>query len=484
MLRRSCKVLLSLNVRSFYSKNKSELLGTLHLRFFNYLKENKTFKCDERILKLIQSTDSQSFNAEKSQQIDRECLKNIGRISNDEVYGLVDALIQVMPYEVGRLRSYPEALQVMISDFKQNPNKETFVRLCFYLGQLKKKSPGPQTLSSLVKEHVSKFIYDMSTMDVSIVAAAAYKAGVRIHNKSFSQRLISEITSTETVDGFIFITLIKGLRQNKVNSLEVFEKLRQLKNSNRLDHLDATSMVHTFMLFADNLIKDDDMTAFFIENSVNSMDGIETRAKDAQKLLYSCALLNVSMKPEHLQKLEQLLVARTDHAEYEKKFDNFVDAALSMWMLNHRPKTLFMKLLSDSRLHQTGDKSRIKLDSRKKLLLTCVEIEEPQWIEHINRTSPSFDAHRSAPPYLIKPSIKKVERSFRKHEVKIVQQIRHLNIAGIFVKKSTGQNFHAEVLDDSNTLSDNESPNGILALKLRLLKQKGCKVMLIRPLLK
>lgn len=479
MLRLSHK-LLTLHVRSLYTKEKSELLGTLHLRFFNYLKQNKELKCDDKLLKLIQSVENvplDKIGSEKFKQIDNECLRSIGSISNDEVYGLVDTLIEFMPQQIGKLKTFPEALRLMTSNFKKSPDRNTFIRLCFYLGQLKKTSPGPETLATLIDRHIDLYIDDMSTTDVSIVATSTYKASVKVRNERFTQRMISEITRIETIDSFIFITFIKSLRQNRIKSPEVFKKLKQLKDNSELDNLSPSALVHTFMLIADNSIKDDDLTKFFIEKCASSMDSSESRVKEAQKLLYSCALLNTPVQLDHLKKLEHLVMSKTSSMEYEQKFDNFVDAALSLWMLNHRPKELVMKLLNDKRFFQTGDRSRIKLDSRKKLLLTCVEIEEPQWIAHLNIASPSFDAQRPAPHYLIKPSIEKARRKFRGQDLKVVQQIQHLNIAGIFDRH---RNVHIEILDDSNTLSDKKSPNGILVLKLRLLKQMSCEVRLVR----
>lgn len=457
---------------------------TLHFRFFDHLKQNKPLKCDPSISKLLNNyskniTPEMPEYSNASKEIDMECWNVLRETKSCEVNGLVDSLIEAMPERIQYLRVFPEAMKILMDDFYDNPNRESFVKLCFYLGLLKKKQPGPMLLQNLMEDFMDKMIgSEMSTIDFAIVCTALYKSSVRIKSQRFDQRLVKEITSTDRMDQNLFIAFIKTLRINRINSPEVVEKLRQLRDQGDLNKLELQSLIHIFILIANNFLKHDDLTEFFTERCVSVLNS-ESRAKDAQNLLYSCALLNFPLKKEHLVKLEQHVMARTNHVEYELKFDNFVEAALSMWMLNHRPRELVDKLLNDQRFHHAGHKSRIKLDSRKKLLLTCIEIEEPSWIKHMNISSPSFDEHRPSPRYLIKPSLERVMNKMRGKSLKPVQQIQHLNIAGILVQEARGKLLHVEVLDKTNLLSDLKSPNGIMALKLRLLKQMKCRVKVV-----
>lgn len=412
-------------------------------------------------------------------QVDSESLKSVRRSKSSEVYGLIDALIKAVPVRIANMRVFPEAVRMLLNNFESNPNKEDFLKLCFYLGLFKKKPPGPILLTSLVQDHFDAMINaNMSTIDLAIICTAAYKASVRIASKKFEQRLIQEVVGTENVDELIFVAFIKSLRMNRINSAEVLDKLKKLCKDAKLNQLSFVSLIHVFALIADNFIKDEELSDFFVEKCVNTM-GVDTRAKDVQKLLYSCALLNHTIQEDYLKKLEQQVMARTNHKEYLQKFDNFVDAALSLWMLNYRPRELVQKLLRDSRFQSTEDRSRIKIDSRRKLLLTCIEIEEPKMVQDLKISSPSFDEERPAPRYLIRPSIESQLVQLRGRNFKIVQQVKHLNIAGILVTEANGRNQHIEVLDKSNSLSDRTSPNGIFALKLRLLEKMKCTVELV-----
>ena len=480
-----CKKLLQLQVeRRFYSSSLSDLHGTLHLRFLDHLKKYKQIKSESKLSKQIQllreKTEANTPDLNETyKDVDNECLKNIRQCKKDEIYELLDTLVQAVPVHVANMRAFPEALRMLLNKFDSNPNKEDFLKLCFYLGLFKKKLPGPILLKSILDDHLDKMLgTDMSTLDFAILSTAAYKASVRIPSKKFEQQLIHEVVNTDKIDELIFVTFIKSLRMNRINSVEVFKRLKQLCNDGELNELSFISFAHVYAIVADNFIKDEELSDFFIEKCVDKIE-TDTRAKDIQKLLYSCALLNHPMKADHLKKLEQQIMTRTEHKEYYQKFDNFVDAALSLWMLNHKSRELVKKLLEDSRFYSKEIKSRIKIDSRKKLLLTCIEIEEPEIIQHMKILSPSFDEERPAPRYLIKPSLEKQLKLLKGNNFRIVQQVKHLNIAGILVKESNGRNQHFEVLDNSNSLSDGISPNGIFALKLRLMKKMKCIVKVV-----
>lgn len=483
MFRRVNRILQLHGVQRFYSSGSSDLQGTLHLKFLNHLKQENPIKSNPSLLKTIQGLSGEAGNEasdtlKRFKHIDIECVKSIRLSNNDGIFGVIDALIGAVPGRVATMRVFPEAVRVLLNRFDSNPNTEDFVKLCFYLGLFKKKPPGPILLSTLIEDYLDSVINNVGTIDFSIICTAIYKASVKIKSKKFQQRLIKEVVDTEKTDEFIFVTFIKSLRQNRINSPKVLDKLRNLRSNGELDRLPLISLTHVFTLIADNFIKDDSLAEFFIEKCMDAIEA-DTRAKDVQKLLYSCALLNYPIKQEHLKKLEQQVMARTSHKEYLQKFDNFVDAALSLWMLNYRPLELTGKLLKDLRFKATDDKSRIKIESRKKLLMTCIEIEEPTLIQHMNIQSPSFNEERQSPRYLIRPSIEKHLKELKGRNYAIVQQIMHLNIAGILIQEANGSLQHIEVLDKTNSLSDGASPNGIFALKLRLLTHLNCKVKLV-----
>lgn len=478
-------------IRRCYSTEVVTLQGTLHLRFLEHLKQKEAIlKCNSNLKMMMKvfgeqpiAPHSPAFK-ERFKQIDKEThqLLRQGKNSDFGMIALIDELVLTMPGCVTKLKCFDEATRMLLRKFEKRPTRGMFVKLCFYFGLYKKQSPGPTLLTGLIEEHLDEILDAkltvLSTVDFACICTAAYKASVRINSKKFTQRLIQEVVSTKEIDAHIFVAFIKSLRHNQINSSHVMEALKRLRDNKELNKLDFKSLIHVFPLIADNSILDEELSGYIVDRSIETLTE-DARAKDAQKFLYSCALLKFPIKIEHLQKLEQLVMARTEHKEFHQKFDNFVDVALSMWMLNFRSRDLIDRVMMDSRFSKFEPQyGRVKIDSRKKLLQTCVEIEEPEWIRFIEIPTPSFNENRQAPGFLVKSSIEKAMMELRGKDVKIVQQIRNLNIAGILLKED-GSSVHIEVLDNTNSLSDGKSPNGIFGLKLRLLKEKGFEVRVV-----
>lgn len=415
--------------------------------------------------------------SDRCNEIVREISKTKTRKPED-VSKVLDVLIEVMPERITNLTIFNEGTKTIYRKFRENPCKEKFLKLCFYLGLFKKKHPGPTLLGDLMENYCDKMLEKgCNTTDFAIICTATYKASVRFASKKFVDRLVNEIAITKRMDNFIFVAFVKSLRLNKLYSPQVVEKLREFSNQGELENLDFKSLIHIFAYIADNSINDETLSNAFIDRCVNTMDKT-ARAKDMQMLLYSCALLNLSVNPDYIEKLNELAIARIDQ-EFDKKFDEFVDIALSMWMLGFKPSQLLKSILSDSRILAGGDASRVKIDSRKKLLLTCLEIEQPEWVRELNISPPSFDQQRPAPHYLVKPSLDALLKNSKSKKPKVVQQIKSLNIAGLLVEEDDGKLIHVEALDSTNVLSDRKSPNGIFALKLRLLRHIGCEVRVV-----
>lgn len=458
--------------------------GTLHLRFSEYLKESQKLKLSSRLEKMI---DLMKVNTQVSiQERNDRCSRIIEEIEKtnlhqsknpEEIRKLLDLLVEIMPDKIAYVNLFVAGLKRIYNEFESNPNKEKFVKLCFYLGLFKKKHPGQVLLMDLIENHGEKFLNELNTTDLAIVCMATFKAVIHFNKKTFEERLIEEIVNTNKPDNYIFVAFIKSLRLNKVNSHEVLDKLRDLEDKKELSCLDFQALIHVLPYIADNSFRDTSLANALIDRCANTMNET-TRAKDVQKLLSSCASLSISVNQDYLEKLNQLVIARTDDQEYKEHFDGFFDIALSMWMLGFKPKQLVEKLLGDSRFHAHGDLKRIKIDSRKKLLTTCLEIEKPEWLSKMKIRKPSFDIDRSAPHYLIRPSLEILKTRMESKKPKIVQQILNLNIAGLTLKEN-GNLVHIEALDSTNCLSDKKSPNGIFGLKLRLLRQMGCHVIVV-----
>lgn len=418
----------------------------------------------------------------KVKDLEQECLKIVEISDSIKLYEILDVMIRVLPEWITKLKFYEMAMARLVKEIELNPQKDDFVKLCFYVGLWKKNKKGVHHMNSLINKYLDEILLNqnVTTIDLAIICTATFKASVKIGSPEFTQRILKEIEDTKEVDSFLFVAFIKSLRHNRIQSPNVIDKLKELQTNGQLEKLKFGALVHIFPLVADSCYKDDSLSNFFIYNYMKSLDE-EARAKDIGKFLWCCSHLNLKLDLEDLRKLEEFTISRTKGQEFQKKFDNFVDVALSLWNLNYHSIKLLRILAKDQRFTITGDKNRIKLDSRKRLLLTCAEIEEPNELKSLKIRSKSFSESNPAPRYLLKASLDRVMRVLRNNgfeDAKFVQQIKNLNIAGIFVNRK-GIKTHIEVLDSTNLLSDNLTCIGIFALKLRLLQEMNCKVTLV-----
>lgn len=146
-----------------------------------------------------------------------------------------------------------------------------------------------------------------------------------------------------------------------------------------------------------------------------------------------------------------------------------------------KSKELLELTINNPQFLISNDRNRIKLESRKKLLLACATIEAGSTELSVVNV---FRQNNKAPTYLLekRTGLKYVMNCLKSLEginFHFVQQINHLNIAGIFVKIDDHKCFHIEVLDESNTLNDRTTPIGVMRLKVRLLEKLGCQVLLV-----
>jgi hypothetical protein len=316
----------------------------------------------------------------------------------------------------------------------------------------------------------------LNSTDIAIICTASYKTSVKISSEKFTNRVVQEIINAENVDSFLLVAFIKTLRHNKIYSPKVIDRLNIIMEEDKT--LNYHSLIHILPYISDNSILDIKLINAITLKCLRTFDD-EARVKDVQKFLHSCALLNLNLEKSHLLNLERLIVNRVHHVEFKYHFDHYVNATLSLWILNHQSKALVDILLHDKRFYKIGTSDRIKLDSRMKMLHTCIEIERPEWTRR-NFFIKSFDEARLSPWYLIKPSLERVmEVEFKDTNAMFVQQIKNMNIAGILVVNDAGKKVHYEVLDEVTCLNDRKTPNGIFQLKLRLLKKLGCDVKIL-----
>lgn len=411
--------------------------------------------------------------------LDNECAKKVDQMSQQQIIEMFNSFMYFLPHKLVQLDFYQLAIRKLIDGFSEENSVTEFVEVCFYLGMWKKNRVAMDYMNHLIKSYLSDHINQLETLDLAIICNAAYKTSTRINNKTFLDRLVSEILSMDEPDVPLLITFLKSCRHNRVKSTETLEKVMTWIKDGQFDGTDIVAHAHILAYLAENRVSDHMNVSKLVTQGAKKVNST-TRGKDISTLLWSCAHLGYDFSDETtMNRIANIVYGKLDDGEYRYASDVLVDTCLSMWMLGYKSKEMADAALQDMIGLRKNDQ-RVKLDSRRILLKTCVDLERG------DHRGDAFKEDRQAPDYLISnrmglqttfKTLENIKEEFNLKSVDYVQQVNELNIAGICVGTKSGERFHVEVFDETNTLSDNKSPFGLMKLKQKILKQRECDVV-------
>lgn len=431
--------------------------------------------------------------------LDKVCANRTLKLNRVDLLNLLYAFLYVIPDQITKLQFYPLAIRRLTDTYESSLSKYHFVHTCFYIGLWKKNSESTKLLEKLVNRHFNKYLDKVNTMDLVIIAIAAYRTSMKM-NVAHVRRFEQEFLQLEPKDEAMLNAFIKIIRMNRLRSLKVAERLQHWIVSGYLDNFQFLSFAHIFMFFMDNLFKDtkaiecltkkclhqiqEEYVKYQAKDDIRDLPN-DMRAKDFAMFLWCLAQLNVKaeLQEVNLDKTVDIILEKVHAGEYNRDFDCLVETCLSLWMLNYKSKKLVWHVFHNKSITRpTEGRQRIKMDSRKYLLLSCIEIEKPDWLKEFGiplRTA--FNADYPAKEFLIEraPNLQKVFdiitlEEWAADKVKLVKPIRDLNIPGILIQLN--EIYFIEVFEMTTVLSDGNTPFGMLELKLGLLKACGCNV--------
>lgn len=439
--------------------------------------------------------------------LDDVCAQRVCTLTRFDVQNILYAFLYVLPNQITKLHFYPLAVRLLVDTFESNLSKHHFVHTCFYIGLWKKNYESTNLLQSLVNRHFNKYLDKVTTIDLVIIASAAFKTSMKMNLKHV-KRFEKELFELDVKDDPVLNAFIKIIRLNSFRSLKLAKLLQNWIVSGQLNHLQFRGFTHIFMFFADNLFKDSHATRCLIENCLHRVqedyvkyqhDKIldrhlpnDMRAKDFAMFLWCLAQLNAKSEvtTEQLDQIRNVIIEKVHCGEYDRDYDCFVETCLSLWMLNYKCKELVWHLFHNRNIIIPEEgRDRIKIDSRKHLLFSCIEIENSDWLQEFGiPLRRAFDAEYPAKSFLTEraPNLQKVSNIIKNKypmlDIKLVKQIRDLNIPGIMVRVKPDKISFIEVLEKTTILSDGYTPLGMMELKLRLLKESGCSVETVSTL--
>lgn len=437
--------------------------------------------------------------------LDMECLRRIPALDQHQLLHLMHAFHQIIPTRLNRLNCYVPAMSRICETYESHQPPGDFVKICHYLGVAKKNGPSAQLLDAFVRRHFNKYLERVTLMDLAIVATATFRAAVPLQlnqAKRFEKAILTMDEETSNIDWPLLNAFIKTLRLSRVHSDRSIRCLIEWMRNGRLDSIEFRGLAHMFVYFADNRIADATAMQWFCSQAMRRIEAVspemldnrrgdksDMRAKDFRLFLWCLAHLNANkfLNDLDMDKIGRIVLAKFRNDEFHNE-DDLVDLMMSLWQLRIASQTLFDAIFQGYRPEPPAEKIRVKLHGRKNLLLFCVELEKPEWLDAVGipRTKEQvFRIDRKANKKFTKHSIElnrvyeMVCREFPDNQVDIVCPIKELNIPGIGLR-SAGKNVRfIEVLESHTVLSDGKSPFGMLQLKMKLLQDLGFQVDLV-----
>lgn len=427
-------------------------------------------------------------------ELDIECTRRLPEMDFHTILSLMYAFMYLIPNRITQTTFYQNSITKLINEFSSNATKSKFVEVCFYLGMSKKNRNFSDVMEHFLIEYFDRFLPELNSTDFGIVCNSAFKTSTRITSELYQDRIIKEIVEAKEVNIPLLITLIKSVRHNRVKSNEIQSYLKNiLLNGSQLDDLDFKGLTHLFAYFSDNLFMANDIYEYFVETGMAKLESEDNiRPKDIATFIWSCSNLGLELlEKDDINLIAKIIDDKCENYEYKFCPDELVDSILSLWTMGYKVSSLVPMIYKNKNLFKTQRPDRVRLDSRLKLLLSCVSIEAPEVMDSIpeNGKGVGFDEHSLAPDHLIKHrkklqdvgyALKDLRDEFDITNINFVSPIKYLNIAGISVEFSDKKDCFIEVLDNSNTLLDRSTPTGLLKLKMRLLRHLGCSVIEVR----
>ncbi|XP_017473204.1 PREDICTED: uncharacterized protein LOC108364142 isoform X1 [Rhagoletis zephyria] len=419
-------------------------------------------------------------------ELDATAVQLLPNMDLNTILRTLYAFLYLMPNWIMRIDFYKAAMQRVTShEILVALTKEKFVQICFYLGLEKNRKENAGLFQELLSRYLELYLPKLSTLDLVMVGNAAFKTSTYVDSKAYNQRLIDEVLKlsfNESSNDVLLVTLIKAMRLQRVHSEEVCKHLTALCNEIFLERFQIRGCVHIFAYLADNLWDERNALECLVKHCLPRLRRENARCKDIATFLWCCAQLNCNLSQKDLEQIEILLINKVNQNEFRNFVDQLVDSCLSLWILGNRSRVLLETVIDLKMSSLCNNKNKQceqpKVESRFQVLTSAIAIEEPTWrFKNIKvPTKPKVDT--IAPSYLLKDRnnlvdlARKIEEYSTVASAKLVCPVNGINIPSVLVSfnEPTNSNMFLELLPEDLELHFSKTPNGLMRLKIRLLK--------------
>ncbi|XP_063699821.1 uncharacterized protein LOC134830314 [Culicoides brevitarsis] len=411
-------------------------------------------------------------------RLDNECAAKIEEMSQQRIIEVLNALMYFLPDRIHQLDFFKRAMPTLVNGFGKEQNARTFVEVCFYLGMGKKSEFCRNLMQQFLKNYLDDYADELETMDLAIVANAAFKTSTQLKSQTFLRRVKEAVLSMEEIDMALMITFLKCLRHNQVRSPETLAKVIGWLENGQIteENSDIRSIGHLLAFLAENRVAHNEIVSDLFIRGIQLVNS-GTLPRYISTLLWSASQLGLTFTDEvAINRVVQIIFNKLDNGEYRYASDELIVTSLSLWLLGYKYTDLAKDALADTDTNFQKMAHRVRQDSRRILLQNLLDLERKPL--KINRKPSEYLINDRPALQMTFETLKKCAKEFNFSSVEYVQQIPELNIAGICAKIGP-KDLHVEVFDNTNTLNDNKTPIGLMRLKKRILEDKKCAVLIV-----
>ncbi|XP_071445302.1 uncharacterized protein [Hetaerina americana] len=443
--------------------------------------------------------------------IDDVCSEKIPDLSIEEAVKLNYCWLALAGTRFKLSKSFSLLMDNFRKNIKENAMKTSAVILILFCSGIARKDPNAKEIVALSLNIICNDktkLHGLSTSEIIIISEVAFKTSSQIISPTFTEHLLKTVVKNITKlawDPANLVVVLKAMRHNKIHNWNFLKSTQKclVKDKHILKIYNFAAKTHLIALYADALYGDQEFMNYLIGSAISSIDGQHAynphnekgkgRAKDLARLLWATSYLGFKIEENILErKIIPVIMEKINHGVYSKQLHILLDTVLSLWIMGYKPLNMLPFVFTEELNKFLHDIKRIRYMARLQLLLTCISIESPESMDCINLKKIQVkEAYNPREEKLLvhRPFLNRVFQDVRNAvcmldfiNVTCENSLPHLNIPGILLtpnKNYSRKLINVEVLDDTNCLHESGTPNGLMLLKLRLLRKLGHNVILV-----
>lgn len=421
-------------------------------------------------------------------KVERAIVSRIKKAELSEILAVLDASLRFYKHKI----TYSDIYKVSLSRFlhlaKSNLAQPHQHKLqCLFFCSLLKKNTLTKKIIALFLNQLEGEFTNLSNIELAILSISLFKCSFK-PPANLSDVLVERLKTELNwflKNSSLLICFIKSLRIAEIYDDNLFDLL--IMNSEMISDMDLVCKIHLLVYFSGSLHSDVKFVSDLIKSIANDLNSTHqrndlVRYKDIDNFLWSSCNYwqHINLDPFNLpSRIEEII--KTDRIYLSQIFNTLY----FMWILNMRNSYL-LDYLNKNNILQVKKMNYFKDLSRLSILITCVSIEEP---ESLTKDILELRESRLQPKIQVyfkkRSGIEAVLKLFLKNQsyLGLVDVEFSFPVNCLFVGSVTciykGNQISIELCDSVTSYRNSVQPNGIMALKLRLLRRLNIKYYLI-----